>query len=80
MDYDEERDLIRPEYEAHVTRERINPVNKIMEPYLNPVARFSRCTFSIVTVIFWVSRINISFNQTNFFGAAALVLNTKSIA
>ena len=55
VDYDEERDIVRPEYEAHVTRERLNPINHSLEPYLDPIAKFSRSTFSVVTVGFWVS-------------------------
>ena len=55
VDYDERRDLIRPEYEARVYRSRLNPVNQQLEPHLDPITRYSRSTFSIVTVLFWIA-------------------------
>lgn len=54
VDYDEDRDLIRPEFEAQVTRERINPVTLQKEPYLGTRQKFSRVAFSLVTVLFWI--------------------------
>lgn len=54
VDYDEDSDLVRPEYEAQVTRERLNPVTQQMEPYLGMKQRYSRTALSLVTVIFWV--------------------------
>ena len=33
VDYDEDRDLVRPEYAAAVPREKLNPVTMKMEPY-----------------------------------------------
>ena len=55
VDYDEERDMIRPEFEAKVTRERINPITKKMEPFLSARDRCTRVCFSAVTVFFWVN-------------------------
>lgn len=54
IDYDEDRDLLRPEFEAKVTRERINPITRRMEPFLSPTDRCTRLCFSSVTVFFWV--------------------------
>lgn len=54
VDYDEERDLVRPEYEAQIERERFNPATGKMETYMDPMDRLTRTGFSIVTVIFWV--------------------------
>uniref|UniRef100_H2YZL6 Anoctamin n=1 Tax=Ciona savignyi TaxID=51511 RepID=H2YZL6_CIOSA len=54
VDYDEERDLIRPEYEAQVTRERLNPITGDMEPYLSTKDKYTRTCFSLVTVFFWI--------------------------
>ena len=55
VDYDEESDLIRPEFEAVVKTERLNPVTRQKEPYLGDKQRYSRTALSLVTVIFWVS-------------------------
>lgn len=57
VDYDEERDLVRPEFEAQVTNMRFNPITQRKEPYLKNKERFSRTAFSLVTVLFWVSLI-----------------------
>ncbi|CAK8678217.1 unnamed protein product [Clavelina lepadiformis] len=54
VDYDEERDLVRPEFEAQVTRERLNPVTGQKEPFLSTGDRYSRTAFSFVTVLFWI--------------------------
>ena len=55
VDYDEERDLVRPEYEALVERERFNPATGRMETVMDPKDRVTRTGFSVVTVLFWVS-------------------------
>ena len=55
VDYDEERDLVRPEYEAQVDRERFNPATGRRETMMAPGERARRTGFSIVNVIFWVS-------------------------
>ncbi|XP_077971409.1 anoctamin-5-like isoform X2 [Styela clava] len=54
VDYDEEQDLIRPEFEAVVKKERLNPVTQQKEPYLDARTKYSRVAFSLVTVIFWL--------------------------
>nr|CAB3221917.1 anoctamin-5 [Phallusia mammillata] len=54
VDYDEDRDLIRPEFEAQVTRERLNPITGQREPYLSAKDRYTRACLSITTVFFWV--------------------------
>ena len=54
VEYDEETALIRPEYEARVTREKMNPVTHELEPYMSALARFSRSSFSVINVLFWV--------------------------
>ena len=54
VNFDEERDLVRPEYEAHVDRERFNPATGRMESVMAPTDKFKRISFSIVTVLFWV--------------------------
>lgn len=59
VNYDEEADLVRPEYEAVVTTERINPVTLQKEPYLAVRQKYSRIALSISTVLFWVSVISI---------------------
>ena len=55
MDFDEERDLVRPEYEAQVDRERFNPATGKMESMMAPRDKFQRISLSIATVLFWVS-------------------------
>ncbi|XP_078488512.1 anoctamin-5 isoform X3 [Ciona intestinalis] len=54
VDYDEERDLVRPEFEAQVTKERLNPVTGDMEPYLAAKDKYTRTCLSLVTVFFWI--------------------------
>ena len=53
--YNEQNSLIRPEFEAKVTRERVNPVTKKNEPYLSPTDNVKRMAFSSISVFFWVS-------------------------
>ena len=55
MDFEEERDLVRPEYEAQVDRERFNPATGKMESMMAPRDKFQRISLSIATVLFWVS-------------------------
>ena len=57
VDYDEDRDLVRPEYAAAVPREKLNPVTMKMEPYLSTRDRYSRLAVSSVTVLFSVRNI-----------------------
>lgn len=55
VNYDEEADLVRPEYEAVVTSKRINPVTLQEEPYMEQRHKYSRLALSVSTVLFWVS-------------------------
>ena len=63
VDYDEERDLLRPEYAAAVPREKLNPITMKMEPYLSTKDRYRRLTFSSITVLFAVRELNENFKK-----------------
>ena len=51
----EEKNLVRPQYEALVERERFSPATGRMETAMDPKDRVTRNGFSVVTVLFWVS-------------------------
>ncbi|XP_041351905.1 anoctamin-4-like isoform X2 [Gigantopelta aegis] len=48
----EEEEVVRPEYEASVTRTKVNPVNQVPEPSLSFFSRFLRLTSSLWVVLF----------------------------
>jgi len=73
VDYDEERDLIRPEFEARVRKQRLNPITGKLEPYLDAKQRYSRACFSFITVFFWVRT-----SDTLYFGFCCLPLALSS--
>ena len=56
IDYDQKRDLIRPEFEAAQAQKQNrralgNPARLCLEPF----GQYSRLFFSFITVLFWVS-------------------------
>ena len=58
MEYDKETALIRPEYEARVKTEKLNPVTQELEPHMPTLDWFTRTSISVVTVVFWVGNVD----------------------
>ncbi|KAK7492990.1 hypothetical protein BaRGS_00015720, partial [Batillaria attramentaria] len=50
-DYEEE-ETVRPEYEASVKKRRVNPINKLEEPYLSFASRACRYLSSLWVILF----------------------------
>lgn len=52
--YSKKHENIRPEFELQAKQKRINPISGENEPYVPPVDRCKRYSFSIVMTAFWV--------------------------
>nr|KAG5703954.1 hypothetical protein BaRGS_020551 [Batillaria attramentaria] len=55
-DYEEE-ETVRPEYEASVKKRRVNPINKLEEPYLSFASRACRYLSSLWVILFMVTAV-----------------------